>query len=331
VEVFCYSGAGVPDAVTARFRAAADAWRDTASLSDQQLADLIREDRIDILVDLAMHMAYNRLPAFARKPAPVQVTYMAYLSGTGVDAIDYRFSDPYLDPPGENDADYVEQTIRLPRTYWCHRPDPDVPAPGDLPALSAGHLTFGCLNNFCKITPPTWAAWIELLRQVPASRLLLLAHDGAHRQRLRDSLAAAAIDPARLHFTGPVPAQQYFRLYHRIDVSLDPFPHGGGMTTFDSLWMGVPLVTLAGRTGVSRMGLSFLSNLGLTDLVAHSADQYLAIAAALAGDLPRLRELRAILRDRMLSSPLTDAPQFARDVETAYRQMWRRWCQETSS
>jgi predicted O-linked N-acetylglucosamine transferase (SPINDLY family) len=326
VEVVCYSGVTSPDAMTARFRAAADGWRDTAATSDGQLADVIREDRIDILVDLAMHMALNRLPAFARKPAPVQVTYMAYLSGTGLQAMDYRFSDPYLDPPGENEGDYVEESIRLPQTYWCHRPDADVPVANALPALSAGHATFGCLNNFCKITPPTWAAWIELLRAAPASRLLLYAHEGAHRQRLRDALVGAGIDPARLEFTGPVPAGQYFECYHRIDISLDPFPHGGGMTTFDSLWMGVPVVTLAGRTGVSRMGLSFLSNAGLPEWVARSSEQYVAMAAALAADVGRLRELRSTLRRRMLDSPLTNAPRFAQDVESAYRQMWRRWC-----
>jgi predicted O-linked N-acetylglucosamine transferase (SPINDLY family) len=327
VEVFCYSGVTSPDAITARFRAAADAWRDTAAISDQQLVDVIRDDRIDILVDLAMHMALNRLPAFARKPAPVQVTYMAYLSGTGLETMDYRLSDPYLDPPGENDGDYVEQTTRLPRTYWCHRPDADVPAPGELLALAEGHVTFGCLNNFCKITPPAWEAWVQVLRQVPGSRLLVFAHEGAHRQRLRDSLAGAGIEPARLQFTGPVSAGQYFQLYHRIDVSLDPFPHGGGMTTFDSLWMGVPVVTLAGRTGVSRMGLSMLSNVGLPQFVARSSEQYVAIAAGLARDLARLRELRQTLRQRMLDSPLTDGLRFARDVEEAYRRMWHRWCQ----
>jgi predicted O-linked N-acetylglucosamine transferase (SPINDLY family) len=326
VEVFCYSGVTSPDAITARFRAAADGWRDTAATSDEQLADLIREDRIDILVDLAMHMALNRLPAFARKPVPVQVTYMAYLSGTGLQAMDYRFSDPYLDPPGENEGDYVEESIRLPRTYWCHRPDADVPLPGELPAPAAGCVTFGCLNNFCKITPPTWDVWVQVLRHRPGSRLLALAQEGAHRQRLRDLLTGAGIDPARLQFTGPVSAAEYFRLHHRIDVSLDPFPHGGGMTTFDSLWMGVPVVTLAGRTGVSRMGLSMLSNLGLEQLVARSSEQYVRIATGLAGDVARLRQLRSTLRQRMLDSPLTDAPRFAQDVESAYRQMWRRWC-----
>jgi protein O-GlcNAc transferase len=324
-RVCCYSGVQRTDEFTSRLRACADCWRMTSGLPDAQLADLIRQDGTDILVDLTLHMAGSRLSVFARKPAPVQVTYLGYCGTTGLDAIDYRITDPYLDPPGTQQH-YSERSAYLPRTYWCYQAPPNAPEPGPLPALATGHITFGCLNNFCKISPPSLAAWCRLLRDVPDSRLLLHSLEGSHRQRVRDVLSGQGIDPQRLDFVAHQPLQQYLDAYHRIDIALDPFPYNGGTTTCDALWMGVPVVSLAGRAAMGRAGLSILSNVGLPELVARDADNYGRIATELACDLPCLVELRSTLRQRMLASPLMDAPAFARDMETAYRTMWRAWC-----
>ncbi len=325
-QIYCYSGVHVADMITERSRACADVWRDVRGLSDEQIANLVRQDQIDILVDLTMHMADNRLLVFARKPAPVQVTYLAYCGTTGLDAIDYRLTDPYLDPPGQGGQFYAEQSIPLPQTYWCYQPVLQAPPVNELPALKAGHVTFGSLNNFCKVTAPTLAAWRSLLRAVPQSRLLLHAQLGKHRDRVASFFAQQNVSADRVVFVKKSPMTEYLRTYERIDLALDPFPYGGGTTTCDALWMGVPVVSLAGQTAVGRGGLSILSNIGLPELVASDAEQYVGIAAALAQDLPRLSELRATLRDRMTASPLMDAPRFARDVEAAYREMWQRWC-----
>ena len=331
-EIHCYSDVRKPDGMTQRLRDNADVWHDAASLSDGQLADQIRQDRIDILVDLTLHAEGSRLLAFARKPAPVQVTYLAYCSTSGLRTMDYRLSDPYLDPSGGDESVYSEQTVRLPRTYWCYDPPASAcasaSAVGPLPAISAaeGHVTFGCFNNYSKVSHPTLLTWLELLRRAPNSRLLIYSRlEGARHPAL--ALAErGGIDPRRIQIVGPVPTPEYFRRYRTIDIALDPFPYGGGTTTCDALWMGVPVVSLAGRTAVSRAGLSILSNVGLPELVARTTDQYVQIASALAADLPGLTKLRKTLRERMRASPLMDAPGFARDVEAAFRTMWRNWC-----
>jgi predicted O-linked N-acetylglucosamine transferase (SPINDLY family) len=352
-EIFCYCDVRRPDALTERFRGMADHWRDTARMSDEELARLIRADGIDILVDLTMHMVDNRLLVFARKPAPMQVTYLAYCSTTGLETIDYRFTDPYLDPPGVGDEFYSEKSFRLPETYWCYEPGLETPEVGPLPALvdagralpaaspdggqcppytqrldpggpqATGQITFGCLNTFSKGTEAALRCWCRLLRDVPRSRLLLHAKEGGHRQRVIELLKRENVNPNRLGFVGFLPGLDYFRLYQGIDIALDPFPCAGGTTTCDALWMGVPVVSLAGSTAVSRAGMSILSNVGLPELVAHSQEEYVAIAAALAADRTRLAQLRAGLRERMRQSPLMDAPRFARNIEEAFREMWR--------
>jgi predicted O-linked N-acetylglucosamine transferase (SPINDLY family) len=329
-EIFCYASLSVRDAMTDRCRASADAWREVIALSDEDLAGAIRRDRIDVLVDLAMHTAGNRLLAFARKPAPVQTTYLAYCGKTGLRTIYYRLTDPYLDPLEQNEPGNVsppsEQPIRLPETYWCYRPLGQTPPVTALPAVEGGQVTFGCLNNFCKVTPPTLAVWSRLLQAMPEARLLLHAHPGSHRDRVREFLAGQGVAPHRLTFVGMVSRDDYFRIYEQIHVALDPFPYGGGTTTCDALWMGVPVVSLAGKTSAGRGGLSILSNAGLAELAADNAEQYTRIALHLAGDPPRLRQLRATLRERLLSSPLMNAPRLARHIEAAYRTMWQRWC-----
>jgi len=329
-EVFAYAQVLVPDSTTQRLRSYVDHWRNITGISDGQAADLIRKDQIDILVDLTMHMALNRLLLFARKPAPVQVTYLAYCSSTGLETIDYRLSDPFMDPPGNDESIYSERTVRLPETYWCYEPVIAGSEVGPLPALRRGFITFGSLNNFCKVSEPTVAAWIKLLKSVPNSQLLLHALEGSHRQSLRDRMHREGIEAARLRFASFMPTQQYFELYRLIDIGLDTFPYGGGTTTCDALWMGVPTISLTGKTGVGRGGLSILSNIGLAELVGDSEEKYVGLASELAGDLERLSQLRRTLRQRMMQSPLMDAPRFARNIEAAYRQMWRKWCGTTT-
>ena len=322
-EVVCYADVPAPDDVTARLRSHADGWRDTVGLSDAALADTIRADGVDILVDLTVHMARHRLLAFARRPAPVQVTWLGYPGTTGVAAIDYRLSDPHLDPPGDDrDALYAERTVRLPDTFWCYDPLTDGPPVGTLPAAKNGFVTFGCLNNFCKVTGPTLALWAAVLARVPRSRLLLLAPAGSARRRVLDALhAAAGIDAARVEFVGRQSRPAYLDTYSRIDVGLDTVPYAGHTTSLDAYWMGVPVVTLVGRSAAARAGWSQLSNLGQRDWAAHDDGQFIQIAAALAGDVDGLAAHRAALRARLLASPLMDGPRFAGGVEAAFQQM----------
>ena len=322
-EIYCYnSRAGAADALMQQLQSHASVWRDIANISDEAAAQMVREDRIDILVDLSMHMANNRLLLFARKPAPVQATYLAYCSTTGLDTIDYRITDPHLDPLGEDDGIYTEQSIRLPETYWCYQPASETAEPSRPPALTTGRITFGCLNNFCKVTPATFEVWLELLREVPTARLIIHAHEGAHRQQLFDRASSAEIDPARITFLGFQPLPQYMESYRQIDIALDSFPYSGGTTTCDALWMGVPVVTLSDKTAVGRSGVSILSNLGLTELIGQTPEEYAKIARDLAANLSRLSELRETLRPRMKQSPLMNADRFARNMESAYREMW---------
>ena len=326
VEVFAYSGVMVPDHLSERLRSHVDTWRNIAGLADERAVELIRQDRIDILVDLTMHTANNRLLVFARKPAPVQITYLAYCSSTGLETIDYRLSDPYMDPPGMDESIYSERTIRLPDTSWCYESIVWDSETTPLPALEHGYVTFGSLNNFSKISEPTLAVWIQILHAVPHSQLLLHAHEGSHRQQVRDRLQREGIDPTRLRFAGFMPTRQYFELYRTIDIGLDTFPFAGGTTTCDALWMGVPVISLAGKTGVGRGGVSILSNIGVPELIADSHEKYVRLARELAADLPRLCDLRSTLRQRMQQSPLMDGRRFASNVEAAYRRMWRTWC-----
>jgi protein O-GlcNAc transferase len=328
-EIFCYSDAIRPDSTTQKLRDCASVWRESAALNDEQLAAQIRADRIDILVDLTMHMADSRLLMFARKPAPVQATYLAYPSTSGLPQMDYRLTDAWLDPPG-TDGDYVEKSIRL-MSFWCYSPPEGAPEVSALPMNRAGHVTFGCLNNFCKISQPTWETWAGILKAVPESRLVVHAHEGAHRERVKELLSARGVDGARVEFVGFLPLREYLGQYNRVDIGLDPFPYGGGTTTCDAMWMGVPTVTLRGKTAVGRGGVSLASQVGLTQLIADARKQYVKIAKELAGDAAQLAELRQGMRARMLASSLMDAAGFALDVENAYREMWRTWCAERAA
>ena len=333
-EIFCYSDGRRKDWVAEALESAANVWRRTLGTSDEQMAELIRKDQIDILIDLTMHTKDSRLTVFARKPAPVQATYLAYCSTTGVDAIDYRLTDPFLDPPPEgstptpesSDAFYTEKSVRLPHTYWCYRAPPEAGEVGPSPVAQFGSITFGCLNSFSKVTPVAIATWGRILGSVSGSRLVLYCREGSHRHRVTELFQQAGVEPHRIQFSPRVSGEDYFKLYNQIDIALDPFPYPGGTTTCDALWMGVPVITLKGRTAVSRGGFSILSNIGLAELVGHSLDQYVQAAIELVADRARLIDLRTSLRSRMLISPLMDAPRFARDFEDALRMMWRAYC-----
>jgi predicted O-linked N-acetylglucosamine transferase (SPINDLY family) len=326
-EIFCYAAVSRPDSVTARLRSHVDVWRDIERLKDEQVAELIRADQIDILVDLTLHMGpRNFLLLFARKPVPVQVCWLAYQGTTGLDTMDYRLTDPQIDPPGLDDRYYSETSIRLPVSFWCYDPMSEEPAVNALPVGEQGRVTFGCLNNFCKVNASVLRLWAQVLRAVEGSRLLLLTVDGPHRGHTLDLLRQEGIAPERIAFVANRPRAEYLKLYHHIDLGLDTFPYNGQTTTLDAVWMGIPVVTVVGRTAVARTGKSLLVNLGLPELVAQTPQQFVQIAANLVKDLPRLRRLRATLRERLRNSPLMDSSRFARDVEAAYRGMWEEYC-----
>jgi predicted O-linked N-acetylglucosamine transferase (SPINDLY family) len=322
--LFCYDQQATSDKMTQQMQDQIPHWRKIAKLTDAQVAALVREDQIDILVDLKLHTNGNRLMVFARKPAPVQMTWLGYPGTTGMATMDYRLTDPYLDPPGETDASYAEKSIWLPDTYWVYDPLCDEPAANAPPCLEKGFVTFGCLNNFSKVNDGLLSLWAKVLNGNPSSRLLLLTPEGSARRWTLDRLG---VGPERVEFVPTQSRSEYLHTYDRIDIVLDTLPYNGHTTSLDALWMGVPVVSLSGSTAVGRVGRSSLHNLGLADLVANDPDQYVRLAVDLAGDLAKLSELRQTLRDRMEASPLMDAPRFARNVEAAYRQMWRNWCE----
>jgi len=333
-DIFCYSGVLEPDSITDRLRALAAGWRNTLGVSDAQLAETIREDEVDVLVDLAMHTAGNRLPLFARQPAPVQMTWLAYPGSTGLPSIGYRLTDARIDPPGSHGggtARSAEEPVRLPDCWCCYQPTVDSPEVNPLPARSTKRVTFGSMNHVAKVNEGALALWARVLDAVKGSQLLMLSPEGRTRERVLAFFNARGIAPERVDLVGYVPRSEYLRLYHRIDIALDTFPCNGMTTTCDALWMGVPVLTLPGEMPVSRAGLSILSTIGLGEFAASSEDDYVRIATDLAGDLPRLAALRVTLRQQMQSSPLMNAPRFARNVEAAYRSMWQTWCAGQSS
>jgi predicted O-linked N-acetylglucosamine transferase (SPINDLY family) len=332
VEVFCYANVARPDAVTARLQRLAGHWREISRRADVEVAELIRHDQIDILVDLAGHTAGHRLLLFARQPAPVQVSWLGYPDTTGLQAMDYRLTDALADPPGTTEHLHSEQLIRLPESAWCYRPAAEAPPVSVLPALAAGQITFGCFNALPKISGPQLQLWSGILRDVPGSRLLLKnrgLRDPSTQEHLRARLEEAGVAQERIELVAYARnLAEHLALYSRVDIALDTFPYHGTTTTCEALWMGVPVVTLAGKTHTSRVGVSLLTNAGLSELIARSPEEYAQLAATLAGDLPRLSRLRGTLRGRLEQSPLMDAPRFARDIEAAYRTMWRHWCFE---
>ena len=324
-EIFCYYNYPAADAVTGRFEKLTHHWRVIANRSDEDVANMIRADGIDILVDLAGHTPLNRLRVFARKPAPVQASWIGYSSTTGLTRMDYRITDTISDPIGVTDDLYTEKLVRLPDTFSCFQPLANSPDVGVLPATQRGHVTFGSFNNFIKMTQEVLQTWARILQRVPTS-MLLLKYRSFEAQKIRALVLAAfakhGVQPARIHFLGSDDYHTHLRAYHQVDIALDTFPHNGDTTTCDALWMGVPVVVNTGVNHVGLMGASRLRSVGLEDLVARDNDNYVDIACALANDVPRLEKLRATLRETMKASPLMDAPRFTRNLEAAYENMW---------
>jgi predicted O-linked N-acetylglucosamine transferase (SPINDLY family) len=326
VEVFCYAGVAAPDETTARLKGLAHHWRDTAGLSDEELAVLVRRDGIDALVDLCGHLAGSRLRSFALRPAPIQMSWLGYPATTGLDVIRYRLTDAVADPPGEPPC-HSEQLVRLPGPFCCYGPPEGAPEPR--PPQEGGPVVFGALHKLDKLNDQVIALWAELLRDLPAARLLLCRHtlQGGTAGHWRGEFARRGVAPERLELRQVEPVGMgHLRVYDEIDVALDAFPWGGHTTACEALWMGVPVVTLRGRLHAGRMVASVLTALGLQELIARTPEDYRRIAGGLAADAGRRAGLRATLRGRMRASPLCDAAGFTRGLEAAYRALWRAWC-----
>jgi predicted O-linked N-acetylglucosamine transferase (SPINDLY family) len=332
VEVYGYGNVEFPDQLTERLMGKFDNYRNLCDLSDEAAAESVAQDRIDILVDLAGHSADNRLLVLARKPAPVQVTYLGYPGTTGMEAVDYRLTDVRADPP-ELQQFYTEELVFLPDGFLCYRPPDFAPLVAPLPADQVGYITFGSFNNNCKINPVVTRLWAEVLKANVNSRLLLKLKGGDEpliRDRYLGEFEKAGLSRARVEVCGWKSPAEHLQTYGRVDIALDTYPYNGTTTTCEALWMGVPTVSLVGKCHASRVGLSILTCLGLEFFAASSPKEYVARATALAANRPALAQIRSSMRARIATSGLCYAKGFADQVETAYRQMWRRWCQARS-
>jgi predicted O-linked N-acetylglucosamine transferase (SPINDLY family) len=326
-EVFCYVNAAMPAHGTGMY---GYTWREIRMLDDAQLAALIAQDEIDVLVDLSGHTYGTRLLAFARKPAPVQMTFLGYPNTTGMRAMDYRVTDAYADPLGVSESRYRERLLRMPHSVWCFRPRAEgIAEVGSLPAARNGYVSFASMNSVSKLNAELLGLWADLLRRVPDVRLVLATiAPGSARERILQTFSGNGVDRQRIEFRERLPRNEFLALHNEVDIALDSYPCNGGATTCETLWQGVPVISLAGEAFQSRAGLSLLSSAGLPQLVAHSAAEYLDIASSLARNRERLGELRRRLRETLRASPLMDAAAFTRDLEALYRNAWRDWCGE---
>jgi predicted O-linked N-acetylglucosamine transferase (SPINDLY family) len=325
-EIFCYQANEQSDDVTERLRGYGDAWRQVSRWTDEGLARKVREDRIDILVDLAGWTAHNRLGAFARKPAPIQVTYLGYPNTTGLATMDWRLTDPWADPEGLTDPWYTEKLYRLPRVFLAYNPPAGAPAP--LSPRPDRPFTFGSFNAIHKVSDRLIRLWGRILAALPEARLFLKTgalSDPKVRERLLEHFAAFGIPTGRIELAPwTKDIGEHLAQYHRVDLALDTFPYHGTTTTCEALWMGTPVLTLAGSTHASRVGVSLLTAVGLDELIAEDDDAYVARACALARDRAQLSALRTGLREKMAASPLLDAAGLARAIEDAYATMARQ-------
>ncbi len=329
VSSVCFPSLNRPDAVTEQLRAAAGEWIPIAGLSDAQAAAAVRAARIDILVDLSGHTAQNRLGVFAKRPAPIQVTYCGYPDTTGMKAIDYRITDRWCDPPGQTEGYHSENLIRLRPGFICYRAPEYAPDVSALPALRRGYVTFGCLAGRHKITDESLRCWAEVLRRTPRSRLLLkcgVSPEAA--EELYRRFADWGVARSRITVYATTSRREHLRVYSRFDLALDTFPYAGAIATCEALWMGLPVVTRAGETHVSRVGVSLLTRAGLADWIAQSPEDYIDLAVRLGGDVPALARLRARLRETIRRSTIGDPAPITRSLEGAYRRMWRQFLLE---
>ena len=326
IELFAYSDVTQPDGVTEMFSQAADSWCETARLSDPTLAATIAEDRIDLLIDLAGHTAGNRLLTFARKPAPLALSYLGYPHATGLSAIDARISDRLTDPNGD------ESILRIDPTFLCYTPIGDTP-PIKPRSARGREVRFGSFNSLAKLSTHTLDLWARTLVSIPEARLLLKARglgDEQAREWIFSAFEARGVARSRLELRPPTESlHEHLDSYHEIDIALDPTPYNGTTTTCEALLMGVPVITRAGTLHAGRVGVSLLSAVGLSELVAHSDEEFTAIAKARAASDETFgdrADLRADLRDRLLASVLCDGPRFTRNLESAYRERWKKYC-----
>jgi protein O-GlcNAc transferase len=331
VDTVLYADVDKEDDKTRQLRLLASEWRDIHGLSDEEVVSRVRADRIDILVDLAGHTVGNRLQVFANKPAPVQVTYLGYPNTTGLPTMDYRLTDAQADPLGATDRFCSERLVRLPHGFLCYKPEEDAPQVAALPALSNGYITFGSFNNIVKVNEHVIALWASVLSRISGSRLILKScfmESANVQERYYSLFSRYGVARERVDLVGErMSKNAHLSFYGRVDIALDPFPYNGTTTTCEALWMGVPVITLAGRTHAGRVGVSLLSRVGLEKYIAGNGAEYLDIAESLATDLAYLGKLRGMLRETVAASALCDGSGFARDVEAAYRSMWTAWCE----
>ncbi len=328
VEVYGYSNVGCPDQLTLNLRDKFDQYRDIWNVSDEAIACIVEQDKIDILVDLAGHTGGNKLLVLAYKPAPIQVTYLGYYDTTGMEAIDYLLTDCLTTPP-ESQKYYTEQLAYLPGGSICYIPQANAPAANPLPAAKKGSVTFGAFTSIWRLNRRVLGVWAEILKLTPNSRLLL-GFRGGDDEKVQDHYLShfekLGVCREVIKINGRKPYEEYFKEYANLDIALDTFPENGGTTTCDALWMGVPVISLAGQHQVERAGLNILSRIGMEYFATATPAEYVAKAVALANKPESLMKMRASMRSRMTNSPLCDTKRFARDVETAYREMWHRWC-----
>ena len=330
VTPVCYDTAGIADDLSEHLQSLVPTWWNASGWNDNALVERIRADKIDVLVDLSGHTPRNRLLAFARRPAPIQVTAIGYVTTTGLETMDYRLTDAFCDPGRGEDRFYSERLWRLEAGFNCYAPPRGLPEPGPLPCLSTGQVTFGCFNNLDKIAAPVIEAWSEILLGLPDSRLLLKTKtlgDPDVRQSLLAAFAERGVGPERLDLRDwSATLAEHFAAYAEIDIALDPFPYNGTTTTCESLAMGVPVIALRGARHATRVSFSLLARLGLEGLTAADSESYIERALALAGRPDAVAKLRAGLRRRLAGSPLCDAARYCETLEKAYRGMWRRRC-----
>jgi predicted O-linked N-acetylglucosamine transferase (SPINDLY family) len=329
-EVYCYSDVKNTDTVTERLQSYADHWVSIYGKSNEVVDKLIRDHRIDILIDLAGHTANNRLLVLANKPSPIQISWLGYPNTTGLSSIDYRLTDSIADPKGEADNFHSEELIRLVTGFLCYRTDESAPAISDLPFLKNGYITFGSFNNTTKISPEVIKLWSKILNTVSDSQIILKSKSLADKKtqaKYRQLFTDEGISADRIELHGMLAKrEEHLRLYNRIDVALDPFPYNGTTTTCEALWMGVPVVTLYGERHAGRVGASIINRLGLNDaLIAKNEIEYVHIASRLAKDVTGLAKLRSRLRDTMINSPLCDAHSFTENLEEVFLTLWRRY------
>jgi predicted O-linked N-acetylglucosamine transferase (SPINDLY family) len=326
-EIFCYSNTQIQDDYTAYFASNSN-WRQIANMSDESVANNIRQDKIDILIDLSGHAPNNRLLVFARKPAPIQISWLDYFDTTGLETMDYLITDS-VSTPYDSSQQFVEKLIRMPHARFCWSPPEFAPKVREPPALSRGYVTFGSFNRPEKITGDVIHVWARILREIPDSILVLKNRNFSHadtQQHFMNAFGAEGITADRVKMRGASPHEQLLSEYGDIDIALDPFPYNGGATTCDALWMGVPVITLAGDRMISRQTASLLSSVGVTDFIAADKDGYVNIAIALSKDVEQLAVVRHQLRQRLALSPVCDSKTFTSDLERIYREVWADWC-----